>query len=164
MAQWRPDPTFYASPRHALEAPPEELAYVVMLEPTRQRPDALGVVDVKPGSTSYGRLIDKVDMPAPGDEVHHFGWNACSSCLCPYAPHPHVERRYLLVPGINSSRITILDTKPDPRHPRIAKVIEPETVVKRSGYTAPHTVHCGPDGIYVSALGSASGRAGSNPR
>jgi selenium-binding protein 1 len=157
MAQWRPDPTFYASPRHATQAPPEELAYVVMLEPTRQRPDALGVVDVKPGSTGYGRLVGKVDMPAPGDEVHHFGWNACSSCLCPYAPHPHVERRYLLVPGISSSRITILDTKPDPRNPKIAKIIEPETIVKRAGYTAPHTVHCGPDGIYVSALGSASG-------
>jgi selenium-binding protein 1 len=157
MAQWRPDPSFYPSPRHASQAPPEELAYVVMLNPTRERPDALGVVDVKPGSASYGRLVGKADMPTPGDEVHHFGWNACSSCLCPYAPHPHVERRYLLVPGINSSRITILDTKPDPRNPKIVKVIEPETLVKRTGYTAPHTVHCGPDGIYVSALGAANG-------
>ena len=50
-------------------------------------------------------------------KLHHFGWNACSSCLCPYAPHPHMERRYLIVPGINSSRIHILDTKPDPRQP-----------------------------------------------
>ncbi len=157
MAQWRPDPTFYPSPRYASEAPPEELAYVVMLNPTQERPDALGVVDVKPGSASYGRLVGKTDMPTLGDEVHHFGWNACSSCLCPYAPHPHVERRYLLVPGINSSRITILDTKPDPRNPKIVKVIEPETLVKRTGYTAPHTIHCGPDGIYVSALGAANG-------
>ncbi len=157
MAQWRPDPTFYPSPRYASQAPPEELAYVVMLNPTQERPDALGVVDVKPGSASYGRLVGKTDMPTPGDEVHHFGWNACSSCLCPYAPHPHVERRYLLVPGINSSRITILDTKPDPRNPKIVKVIEPETLVKRTGYTAPHTIHCGPDGIYVSALGAANG-------
>lgn len=157
MTQWRPDPSFYPSPRHAAQAPPEELAYVVMLNPAHERPDALGVVDVKPGSTSYGRLVGKVDMPAPGDEVHHFGWNACSSCLCPYAPHPHVERRYLLVPGINSSRITILDTKPDSRYPKIVKVIEPETLIKRTGYTAPHTIHCGPDGIYASALGAANG-------
>jgi len=34
------------------------------------------------------------------------------------------------------------------------KVIEPDTVAKRTGYAAPHTVHCGPDGIYVSALGA----------
>ena len=33
-------------------------------------------------------------MPNAGDELHHFGWNACSAALCPYAPHPHVERRY----------------------------------------------------------------------
>ena len=31
-------------------------------------------------------------MPHAGDELHHFGWNACSSCLCPYAPHPHMDR------------------------------------------------------------------------
>ena len=47
-------------------------------------------------------------------------------CLCPYAPHPHVERRYLVVPGIRSSRIYILDIKPDPRNPSIVKIIEPE--------------------------------------
>ena len=54
-------------------------------------------------------------MPNAGDELHHFGWNACSSCLCPNAPHPHAERRYLIVPGLRSSRIHILDTKPNPR-------------------------------------------------
>jgi methanethiol oxidase len=26
-----------------------------------------------------------------------------------------------------------------------------------SGYSRPHTVHCGPDGIYLSALGNAQG-------
>ena len=105
----------------------------------------------------YGRLVGQTDMPHAGDELHHFGWNACSSCLCPYAPHPHMERRYLVVPGINSSRIHILDTKPDPRQPQIVKVIEPETLAQRTGYAAPHTVHCGPDGIYLSALGAPDG-------
>lgn len=157
MPQWRPDPTFYASPKLAMEAPPEELAYVVMINPKKERPDALGVVDVEPGAKSYGQLVGQVDMPENGDELHHFGWNACSSHLCPWAVHAHVERRYLVVPGINSSRIHILDTKSDPRNPEIVKVIEPETVVERSGYTAPHTIHCGPDGIYVSALGAADG-------
>ena len=28
MALWKPDPTFYASPRDAAAAPPEKLAYV----------------------------------------------------------------------------------------------------------------------------------------
>ena len=37
------------------------------------------------------------------------------------------------------------------------RVIEPDEIVKRTGYTRPHTVHCGPDAIYISALGNADG-------
>ena len=92
-----------------------------------------------------------------GDEVHHFGWNACSAALCPYAPHPHVERRYLLVPGLKSSRIYVIDTKPDPTQPKIVKMIEPDELHERTGYSRPHTFHCGPDAIYVSALGAPDG-------
>ena len=69
-----------------------------------------------------------------------------------------MERRYLVVPGMRSSRIHILDTKSDPRHPKIVKVIEPEEVKKKSGYSRPHTAHCGPDGIYLNALGSVDGK------
>jgi selenium-binding protein 1 len=153
-----PDPTFYPSPTMATHAPPEKLAYVALINPQKNGvPDAIGVVDVDPDSNAYGRLVGQTDMIAAGDELHHFGWNACSSCLCPYAPHPHMERRYLVVPGINSSRIHILDTKPNPRQPRIVKVIEPETVFQRTGYAGPHTVHCGPDGIFLSALGAPDG-------
>jgi len=157
VPQWTPDPTFYPSPKMAMEAPPETLAYLAMLDPTRQRPDAMAVVDVNPSSKGYGHLVGQVDMPNAGDELHHFGWNACSSCLCPYAPHPHMERRYLVVPGLRSSRIHIIDTKPDPRQPKIVKVIEPETVFARTGYSRAHTSHCGPDGIYMNALGAPSG-------
>ena len=158
MDLWTPDPTFYPSPRLAGEAPPEKLAYVALLNPTHAgRPDAVGVIDVDPSSSSFAKLIGSVEMPNAGDELHHFGWNACSSCLCPYNPHPHIQRRYLVVPGIRSSRIHIIDTKPDPRKPKIVKVIEPETLADRAGYSRPHTVHCGPNGIFVSALGAPSG-------
>jgi selenium-binding protein 1 len=158
MAQWRPDPTFYPSPKLAMQAPMEKHAFVAMLNPTDNgRPDALAVVDLDPASDTYSQVVGQLDMPNAGDELHHFGWNACSSCLCPYAPHPHMERRYLIVPGIASSRIHIIDTKPDPRQPKFEKIIEPETLLERAGYTSPHTIHCGPEGIYVSALGGASG-------
>jgi methanethiol oxidase len=158
MTLWRPDPTFYPSPKLASEAPPEKLAFVALLNPNHAgSPDAIGVVDVDPSSDSYGKLVGQVDLPNSGDELHHFGWNACSACLCPYASHPHTERRYLVVPGIRSSRIHIIDTKPDPRNPRIVKVIEPETLAQRTGYSRPHTVHCGPYGIFVSALGAPNG-------
>ena len=56
--------------------------------------------------------------------------------------------------GPRSSRIHILDTKSDPRRPELVKVIEPEELARRIGYMAPHTVHCGPDGIYVNGVGS----------
>ena len=124
MSIWRPDPSFYPSPKMAMEAPAEKLAYVAMVNGKADgRHDALGVVDVDPASPTYGSLVGQLDMPNAGDELHHFGWNACSACLCPHAPHPHVERRYLVVPGIHSSRIHIIDTKPDPRSPKIARVL-----------------------------------------
>ena len=153
-----PDPTFYPSPSQAIAAPPETLAYVVTLEPTRTRPDALVVVDVDPESKSFAKVVSRLEMPNTGDELHHFGWNACSSALCPANPHPHMERRYLIVPGLRSSRIHIIDTKPDPARPHIVKVIEPEELARKTGYSRPHTVHCGPEGIYVTALGSADGK------
>jgi methanethiol oxidase len=158
MTQWKPDPTFYPSPRLAMQGPPEKLAYVVAFNPNKDgRTDLMTVVDVAHNSQSSGQIVGRVEMPQAGDELHHFGWNACSSALCPYAPHPHVERRYLIAPGLRSSRIHILDTKPDPRQPQIVKVIEPEDVFTRARYSRFHTIHCGPEGIYVSALGSPSG-------
>src|SRR5437773_9116980 len=158
MPLLKPDPTFYPSPKMAMQSPPEKLSYLALINSKKDdRPDAIAVVDVDPDSISYGKLVGSVDMTKPGDELHHFGWNACSACLCPYAPHPHVERRYLIVPGISSSRMHIIDTKPDPRKPQIVKVIEPETLAARAGYTSPHTIHCGPEGIYASALGATNG-------
>lgn len=157
MAQWRPDQSFYPSAKMAMQASPEKIAYVSMLNARPDAPDAIGVIDVDPASDRFGQLMARVDMPNAGDELHHFGWNACSSCLCPNSPHAHMERRYLVVPGLRSSRIHILDTKPDPRNPRITKVIEPETVMRSTGYSRPHTSHCGPDGIYLNALGNPNG-------
>jgi selenium-binding protein 1 len=146
----KPDPTFYPSPKLAMRAPRETLAYVALLSADGTGHDALAVVDVDEGSPTFGSIVGRVAMPNTGDELHHFGWNACSAALCPYAPHPHVERRYLLVPGLRSSRIHVIDTKPDPREPKIVRVIEPQELIERAGYTRPHTIHCGPDGIYVS--------------
>ncbi|HEU5441912.1 MAG TPA: selenium-binding family protein [Ktedonobacterales bacterium] len=153
------DPTFYPSARRAMEGPREQLAYVVTLNTAGDgRPDALCVLDVESGSPTYGQVVGRVDMPYPGDELHHFGWNACSSCLCHGEAHAsHMERRYLLVPGLRSSRIHILDTKPDPRHPQLVKVISPDEIAARAGYSRPHTIHCGPDAIYISALGAQDG-------
>jgi selenium-binding protein 1 len=148
-----PDPTFHPSPRLAMEAEPEQIAYTALLSPNRSRPDALAVVDVDPGSKTYGSALSRLDMPYSGDEFHHFGWNACSSALSPMSGHAFLQRRYLVIPGIRSSRIYIVDTQPDPRAPKLVKTIEPEEIFRKTGYSRPHTVHCGPEGIYISTLG-----------
>ena len=126
-----------------------------MLSPDASRPDALAVVDVDPNVQRYGSVLYRLDMPNRGDEFHHFGWNACSSALSPLSGHPFLQRRYLIIPGIRSSRIYVVDTQPDPAKPTIAKIIEPEEVMRKTGYSRPHTIHCGPEGIYISTLGGA---------
>jgi len=95
-------------------------------------------------------------MPNVGDELHHFGWQTCSSShhCC------GLQRQYLVVPGMRSSRIHILDVLKDPKRPEIVKVIEPEEIIAKTGYTRPHTVHCMPGGIVtMSMLGNADGDA-----
>ena len=68
MPLWRPDPTFYPSPKMAMQAPPEKLAFVAMLNANNDgRHDALGVVDVDPGSSGYGHIVGQLDMPNAGD-------------------------------------------------------------------------------------------------
>ena len=47
MARLRPDPSFYPSPKLAMEAPPERLAYVALLASGGNgHRDAIGVVPV----------------------------------------------------------------------------------------------------------------------
>src|SRR5690242_7252360 len=144
----------YASPQVAREQPPEQFVYVAALyEGTGiDRPDFIAVVDVDPSSSSYGQIVHRTEMPHLGDELHHFGWNACSS-----ACHSQLARDTLIVPGFRSSRIHMLDVS-DPRSPRIKSVIEGEEIAEKLGLSAPHTVHCMPgDIVTISMLGDADG-------
>ena len=142
-------PSFYASPAEATRAPAEEFLYVACLHEGTgvEKPDFLAVVDAE-----SGRIVHELAMPNVGDELHHYGWNRCSSAC--HGP----DRSHLIVPGFRSSRIHVVDVAGDPRRPRIEKVIEPEEVVRATGLTRPHTVHCMPgDNIVISMLGDADG-------
>jgi 56kDa selenium binding protein (SBP56) len=157
------DPTFYRTPGEAIAAPPERLAYVAAYDPAGQAKDAMVVLDVDPSSSDYGQVVGWSELPTAGNELHHFGWNACSSALCHQGHGDHgrpLERRYLIVPGIRSSRIYVLDTKPDPRHPRVVREITADELAAKAGYSRPHTVHCGPGGIFLFNLGGANGHDG----
>ena len=145
----------YASPEAAMQSPRETLAYLpgIYVGTPVNRPDYLATVDVDPNSPTYGRVIHRLEMPNVGDELHHFGWNACSSCH----GDPTSSRRFMVIPGLRSSRIHIVDGS-NPREPRLHKVIEPETIAERTNLSAPHTVHCRGDGlIMISMLGDAKG-------
>jgi methanethiol oxidase len=141
--------SFYGSPEEAMQAPREEFLYLTCLHEGTgvDAPDFLAVVDA-----DEGRIVHELPMPSAGDELHHFGWNRCSSAC------RGRDRSHLIVPGFRSSRIHIVNVGDDPRRPRIEKVIEPEEVVAKTGYTRPHTVHCMPgDNIVISMLGDADG-------
>jgi len=139
----------FATPEDARKSPPEKFAYVIGVYAGTgvKKPDYLATIDVDPASKTYSKIVHRVPMPNVGDELHHFGWNACASC------HGMRARRYLVIPGLVSGRIHIVDTE-KPAEPKLIKVIEPEEVVKRTKLTAPHTVHCLADGhILISMLG-----------
>jgi selenium-binding protein 1 len=152
---WAGQTPGYASPQQAMKGPREKLLFVVCTYANTgiEKPDYLAVVDVDPESRTYSQVVHRLKMPNVGDELHHFGWNICSSCHGKPG-----DRRYLVVPGLKSSRIHIIDAK-DPLNLKLHKVIEPAEVAK-AGFSAPHTTHCLASGeIMISMLGDAKGNA-----
>jgi len=140
---------FHSSPQEAMAGPREEYLYMAC---TREgtgvdEPDFVAVVDA-----TTGKIVHETPMPNAGDELHHFGWNRCSSAC--HGP----DRSHLIVPGFRSSRIHVLNIADNPRRPRIERVIEPEEIAEKTGYTRPHTVHCMPgNNVVVSMLGDREG-------
>jgi methanethiol oxidase len=141
--------SLYHSPQDAMHAPPEEFLYLSCLHEGTgiEAPDFLAVVD-----TDEGRIVHELPMPNVGDELHHFGWNRCSSAC--HGP----DRSHLIVPGFRSSRVHVVNVADDPRKPQLEKVIEPEEIIRETGYSRPHTVHCMPgENVVISMLGDADG-------
>jgi selenium-binding protein 1 len=140
-----------------MRSPPERLVYLpaIYVGTGIRKPDYLATIDVDVQSPTYGQVVHRLEMPYVGDELHHFGWNACSSCH----GDPTKSRRFLILPGLRSSRIHVVDTS-EPRSPRLHKVIQPEAIAARANLSAPHTVHCRGDGlVMISMLGDANGEA-----
>lgn len=145
----------YASPAEAIASPRETEMFVTALRVgiNDQQPDYLAVVDVDPKSKTYSQVVERAVMPTVGDELHHFGWNACSSCHGTKG----AMRRYLIVPGLKSGNIHVIDAH-EPRKLKLVKTIAGSDVAKKTNLSAPHTVHCLPNGqIMISMLGDANG-------
>ena len=150
----------YASPLAAMKGPRENLIYVPAIytnTPTK-RPDYLATVCVDPTSPNYCKVIHRLPMPYLNDELHHTGWNACSSCY----KHSSKKRKYLILPTLLSSRIYVVDTS-NPSEPVLHKTISSEEIVEKSDCAYLHSAHCLPSGeIMISSLGDKNGLAKGN--
>lgn len=153
----------YASPLDAMKyGPKEKLLYVICVQPNENEPhgDYLSTVDVDPDSPTFCQVIHRTYTNKKGNELHHFGWNACSSChLVPESCKNIPKRNKLILPSLNSDNIYIVDVGTDPLKPKIIKEISGD-VLKQNNVTAPHTIHCLADGnIMISTMGDKDGKA-----
>ncbi|XP_033836633.1 methanethiol oxidase [Periophthalmus magnuspinnatus] len=145
----------YSSPLEAMKGPREKIVYLPCIYRNTEilKPDYLSTVDVDPDSNTYCQVIHRLPMPNLGDELHHSGWNACSSCFGDASK----RRNRLILPALISSRIYVIDTS-QPRAPRIHKMVEPVDLYYKSGLANPHTSHCLANGqIMISCMGDPSG-------
>ncbi|XP_048581488.1 methanethiol oxidase-like isoform X3 [Nematostella vectensis] len=148
----------YATPIAAMSGPREQIVYLPCIHNNTpiNKPDYLATVDVDPTSPTYSQVIHRLPMPYIGDELHHTGWNACSSCY----GDPSKSRNRLIMPGLISSRVYVIDVSTNPRAPRIHRIVEPEEVFAKTGAANLHTTHClGSGEVMISTLGTADGKA-----
>lgn len=148
----------YATPLDAYtNGEREKIVYLPCIIPPqfkKTKADYLATVDVDPSSPTYSKVIHRLMMPYLEDELHHSGWNTCSSC------HGDASkaRNRLILPALNSDRLYIIDVGTDPREPRFHKIIEPDEVHKKTGLGAPHTTHCLASGeVMISCIGDDKG-------
>ncbi|XP_055648232.1 methanethiol oxidase-like isoform X3 [Falco peregrinus] len=146
----------YATPLDAMKGPREEIVYLPCIYRNTgiEKPDYLATVDIDPKSPHYCQVIHRLPMPNLKDELHHSGWNACSSCFGDATK----KRNCLILPSLISSRIYVVDVGTDSRAPRIRKIVEPVELFWKCNVANPHTSHClGSGDILISCLGDPAG-------
>ncbi|EFN58621.1 hypothetical protein CHLNCDRAFT_140840 [Chlorella variabilis] len=165
----------WATPGEAFRsAEREKILYVVCTIPKGARPDFLATIDADEASPTFSQVqkfgggealpsstaaterqsvIARTPVPYTGDELHHSGWNACSSC----GDKSGKARKYLVAPALGSSRVYAFDVATDPRKPSLAKIVEPEEI-KKTGLSYLHSSHCLADGnVMISGMGDPEG-------
>jgi len=120
----------------------ERYLYVATISKSATDPDFVTVVGVDPSRADFGTIVNRVDMPNVGDELHHIGYSA--------------DQRRLVVPGLFSNRIHILGIGADGRSMHVNAVNE--DLAAESGYVIPHTVISTSRGeALVTMIGAATG-------
>jgi len=144
----------YASPLEAMKSGTREKVLYIPFIPVHSssgatKPDYLATIDVDSSSSTFGQVVHRVYAQA-GDELHHTGWNTCSSCHGDSTK----QRRYLIAPSLSSGNIYIFDTQED-RKPRLHKFIDGQIIKEKYHLTWPHTTHCLSSGeMMISYIGN----------
>jgi len=121
---------------------PERYLYVATLAKSASDPDFVAVVGADPRQADYGKIVNRIDMPNVGDELHHFGYSA--------------DQERLIVPGLFSSRIHVFEIGRDRKSMQLLHVNE--QLVADSGFIIPHSViSTGSGKSLVTMIGAASG-------
>jgi selenium-binding protein 1 len=124
----------------------EEFVYVWTLgvEGLGDGSDKLVVVDVKPGSPTYGKVIDSQSVGGR-NEAHHGGFTD--------------DRRQLWLCGLESSKIFIFDVHSNPAKPRLVKTID-NFEKDTGGAIGPHGAYALPGRVLVPCLSNAKDKGG----
>lgn len=119
----------YATPLDAMKnGPREKLLYIVAVQPDLKHPDGdyLATVDCDPTSSTFSQVIHRTYTKRVENELHHSGWNTCSSCFDVKdnkdAAIP--KRDKLICPSVNSNRIYVFDMSQDERKPVLHREID----------------------------------------
>jgi selenium-binding protein 1 len=120
----------------------ERFLYVSTVAQSPTDPDFIAVIGADPRRRDFGRIVNRIDMPNVGDELHHFGYSA--------------DQKRLLVPGLFSSRIHVFDVKGGGKRLKLRAVND--QLAAKSGYVVPHGVMAmSPGRAMVTMIGAASG-------
>ena len=145
VSELRADETC-SSPYMARIEGQEEYVYVWTLgvEGLGDGADKLVVVDVKPGSSSYGKVIYSYSVEGR-NEAHHGGFTD--------------DRRQLWLCGLETSKIFIFDVYSNPARPRYVKTIENFEKLT-GGAVGPHGVYALPGRVLTPCLSNSKDRGG----
>uniref|UniRef100_A0A8C9G1W4 Methanethiol oxidase n=1 Tax=Pavo cristatus TaxID=9049 RepID=A0A8C9G1W4_PAVCR len=109
-------------------APREEVAYVTCTyrETGIDQPDFLATIDLNPRSPYYCQVIHRLPMPNLKDELHCSGWSAGNTgSIC--FDNITTKKNKLILPGLISSRIYVVDVGTQCRAPTVCKVCGSQT-------------------------------------
>ena len=120
----------------------ERYLYVATIAQSATDPDFVAVVGADPSRDDYGEIVDRVDMPNTGDELHHINYSA--------------DRKRLVVPGLFSNRMHVLGIRDGGAALTVDAVNE--SLVADSGYVVPHSVIATSRGkALLTMIGAATG-------